>query len=107
MFFSSHFFFLSGDNLIKSCCDNDFQGGRPMAIGFALMRVSSSHENEIFNKLSKIPEVIELHPVSGEYDIVAKIQAKDYNGIADIIVHKIKSIEGIIEIKTLTGKNLR
>ena len=78
-----------------------------MAIGFALMRVSLSRENEIFNKLSKIPEVIELHPVSGEYDIIAKIKAKDYESIAQIIVHKIQIIEGIIETKTLTGKNLR
>jgi DNA-binding Lrp family transcriptional regulator len=98
---------LSRDNLINNCYDSDFQGGRSMAIGFALMRVSLSHENEIFNKLSKIPEVIELHPVSGEYDIIAKIQAKDYKSIAEIILQKIKTIEGIIEIKTLTGKNLR
>lgn len=78
-----------------------------MTIGFVLLHVSAEHENEVFNTLSKIPDVIEVHPISGEYDIIAKIQAEDNEHIAKIIIEKIKIIPGIIDIKTLTGKNLR
>jgi DNA-binding Lrp family transcriptional regulator len=78
-----------------------------MVVGFVLMHVSPLHEYEVFNKLSKIPEVIDLHPLFGEYDLIAKIQAEDYEGIGDIIVHKIKTIEGIIDTKTLTGIKLQ
>jgi DNA-binding Lrp family transcriptional regulator len=74
-----------------------------MAIGFVLMHVLSLHENEVFNKLSKIPEVIEIHSLFGEYDLIAKIEAKDYESIAEIIIHKIKTINGITDTKTLTG----
>ena len=77
-----------------------------MVIGFVLMHVSTLHEYEVFNKLSKIPEVIEVHPLFGEYDLIAKIEAKDYESIGQIIIHKIKTIDGITNTKTLTGRRL-
>jgi DNA-binding Lrp family transcriptional regulator len=78
-----------------------------VVIGFVLMHVSPLHEYEVFNTLSEIPEVIELHPLFGEYDLIAKIKAKDYESIGEIIIHKIKIIEGITDTKTLTGIRLR
>jgi len=70
------------------------------------MHVSPLHESEVFNTLSKIPEVIELHSLFGEYDLIAKIEAKDYESIGEIIIHKIRTIEGITDTKTLTGMRL-
>jgi DNA-binding Lrp family transcriptional regulator len=67
------------------------------------MHVSPLHEYEVFNKLSKLHEVIELHPLFGEYDFIAKIEAKDYESIGQFIIHKIKTIDGITDTKTLTG----
>ena len=75
-------------------------------IGFVLMHISPLHEHEVFNKLSKIPEIIELHPLFGEYDLIAKIEAEDYESIAQIIIHKIRTIEGIVDTKTLTRVKL-
>ncbi len=77
-----------------------------MVVGFVLMHVSPLHEYEVFNKLSKMPEVIEIHPLFGEYDLIAKVEAKDYEGIGEIIIQKIKIIEGITDTKTLTGIRL-
>ena len=77
-----------------------------MVIGFVLMHVSPLHEYEVFNKLSKLHEVIEVHPLFGEYDIIAKIEAKDYESIGQLIINKIKTIDGIIDTKTLTGIRL-
>jgi DNA-binding Lrp family transcriptional regulator len=70
------------------------------------MHVSPLHEYEVFNKLSKMPEVIEIHPLFGEYDLIAKVEAKDYESIGEIIIQKIKIIEGITDTKTLTGIRL-
>ena len=78
-----------------------------MVIGFVLMHISPLHEYEVYNKLSKIPEVIEVHPLFGEYDLIAKIEAKDYENIGEIIIQKIKTIEGITDTTTLTGMQLR
>jgi len=74
-----------------------------MVIGFVLMHVSPLHEYEVYNKLLKLHEVIEVHPLFGEYDLIAKIEAEDYEDIGQIILHKIKTIEGIADTTTLTG----
>jgi DNA-binding Lrp family transcriptional regulator len=74
-----------------------------VAIGFVLIHVSTLRESEVFNKLSKLPEVIEVHPLLGEYDLIAKIEAKDYENIGEIVIHKIRTIDGILFTSTLTG----
>jgi DNA-binding Lrp family transcriptional regulator len=77
-----------------------------ITVGFVLMHVSSLHENEVFKNLLKLHEVIDLHPVFGEYDFIAKIVAKDYESIEEIVINKIKTIDGIIDTKTLIGTRL-
>ena len=78
-----------------------------MTIAFVLIHVSTLRESEVFNKLSKIPEVIEFHLLLGEYDLIAKIEAKDFESIGQIIINKIRTIGGITYTKTLTGIKLR
>ena len=74
-----------------------------MAISFVLITAAPAHEHEVHQKLSKIPEIIELHPLFGEYDLIAKIEAENFESIGDIVLNKIRTIEGIIDTKTLTG----
>ncbi|UCD13493.1 MAG: Lrp/AsnC ligand binding domain-containing protein [Thermoplasmatales archaeon] len=74
-----------------------------MAIGFVLISAAPGHEYEVYNKLSKIPEIIELHSLFGEYDLIAKIDAEDFEKLGSIVINKIRSIEGVINTKTLTG----
>ncbi|MCX9075880.1 MAG: Lrp/AsnC ligand binding domain-containing protein [Candidatus Methanoperedens sp.] len=43
-----------------------------------------------------------VHPAS-DYDLIAKIQAPDYEALSEIVVNKIRTIKGVTETKTLTG----
>jgi len=74
-----------------------------MAISFVLISATPAHEHEVYNKLSKVPEIIDLHPLFGEYDLIAKIEAENFESIGDIVLNKIRTIDGIIDTKTLTG----
>ena len=74
-----------------------------MAIGFVLISAAPSHEHEVYNKLSKVPNIVELHPLFGEYDLIAKIEADDFEKLGNLVVNKIRSIDGVIDTKTLTG----
>ena len=74
-----------------------------MALSFVLISAAPAHEHNVYNKLSKVPEIIELHPLFGEYDLIAKIQAENFENIGDIVLNKIRTINGIIDTKTLTG----
>ena len=74
-----------------------------MAIGFVLIQDTPAHEHYVYNKLLKVPEIIELHPLFDEYDLIAKIDAEDFKKLGDIVIDKIRSIKGVIDTKTLTG----
>ena len=74
-----------------------------MAIGFVLISAAPAHEHEVYNKLSKVPQIVELHPLFGEYDLIAKIEAEDFERLGNLVVNKIRSIKGVIDTKTLTG----
>ncbi len=77
-----------------------------MAIGYVLVTIAPSYEQEVYIKLSKVEEIIELHPFFGEYDFIAKIEVKDYEKLSEIVINKIRPIDGIIDTKTLTGVKL-
>ncbi len=74
-----------------------------MAIGFVLISTAPGKEHEVYDALKKIKEIVELHPLFGEYDLIAKIEAKDFNELGKIVVDQIRNIPGVIDTKTLTG----
>ncbi|MCX9013899.1 MAG: Lrp/AsnC ligand binding domain-containing protein [Candidatus Methanoperedens sp.] len=74
-----------------------------MAVGFVLINVAPKAEKRVFDTMIKWDEIEELYPLFGDYDLIAKIQAKDYETLSDIIVQKIRAMEGVTETKTLTG----
>ena len=78
-----------------------------MAIGFVLITVAPVRENYVHNELSKEPEIIELQPLLGKYDLIAKIEAEHYEKLGSIIINKIRSIGGVVDTKTLTGPGLK
>ena len=84
-------------------CEIGDKGGIYLAIGFVLIIAAPAHEHEVYYKLSKVSEIIELHPLFGEYDLIAKVDAEDFEKLGSIVVNKIRTIEGVIDTKTLTG----
>ncbi len=74
-----------------------------MAIGFVLISAAPAREHDVYNKLSKVPQIVELHPLFGEYDLIAKIEAEDFEKLGHIVVNQIRAIDGVIDTKTLTG----
>ena len=74
-----------------------------MAIGFILISTAPAKEHEVYNELLKVPEIVELHPLFGEYDLIAKVESKDFDTLGHIVVDRIRSIEGVADTKTLTG----
>ena len=72
-----------------------------MAVGFVLIGVEPMKEREVYDHLRAIEEIVELYPLFGEYDLIAKIEAGDYNTIGEIVVSKIRAIDGIRTTKTL------
>jgi len=74
-----------------------------MATGFALLSISPLREKEVFEKVNAIDEIVEVHPLFGEYDILLKIKTEDIDSIGQVVIKKIRSIKGVTDSKTLIG----
>ncbi|RLF26890.1 MAG: Lrp/AsnC family transcriptional regulator [Thermoplasmata archaeon] len=74
-----------------------------MAVGFALLSISPLYEKAVYEKLRTIPEVVEIHPLFGEYDILLKIECPDIDSIGSVVINKIRSTKGVMDTKTLIG----
>ena len=74
-----------------------------MAIGFALLSISPLKEKNVYELLKNIPEITEVHPLFGEYDILLKIECDNIDSIGNVVINKIRSIQGVMDTKTLIG----
>ncbi len=75
--------------------------GASTAIGFVLIDIEPTREKEVYEKLTKIADIVELYPLFGEYDLIAKVEAASYDAIGDVVVSKIRTIKGVKATKTL------
>ena len=59
-------------------------------------------EHEVYNKILEVNYVVEIHPLFGEYDLIVKIDAKDFSELGKVVIGQIRTIAGVIDTKTLT-----
>ncbi|MGA1872229.1 MAG: Lrp/AsnC ligand binding domain-containing protein [Thermoplasmatota archaeon] len=72
-------------------------------MGFIFIKTESKMEIKTFRALNRIKEITELTPLFGEYDLLAKVEASDFNHLSVIILKKIRKVPGVIETQTLPG----
>lgn len=60
----------------------------------------SISQRKVAKELASFPEVQEVHIISGEWDIIIKVKAKDVDSIGKYVVDKLRLVKGIA--KTLT-----
>jgi len=72
-----------------------------LSIGFVLIGVEPKKDREVYQKLLRIDEVVELYPLFGDYDLIAKVEAESYDRIGEVVVGKIRALPGVRATKTL------
>ncbi len=68
-----------------------------------LIKTAPAAERDVYNIVKELEEVTEVHSLFGEYDLIIKLQAENFNSLGQTVVDKIRSIEGVEDTKTLTG----
>jgi Lrp/AsnC family transcriptional regulator, regulator for asnA, asnC and gidA len=58
-----------------------------------------SHLN-VFEKIRKVPEIVECHHISGRYSLLIKVYTRDNAHLKDIIIEKIQSIPEVTATET-------
>jgi DNA-binding Lrp family transcriptional regulator len=77
-----------------------------VALGFVLVATQPGTEREVFRRIAAAPGVVELVPLEGEYAMIAKVEAEDFDAMGRLILQGIRPVPGVASTKTLPGANL-
>jgi DNA-binding Lrp family transcriptional regulator len=66
-----------------------------MTVVFMLIEVETGKIHDILEKLKVVEGIKEIYAITGPYDIIAKVQAKDMETVKGI-VEKMHSVPGIV-----------
>jgi DNA-binding Lrp family transcriptional regulator len=72
-----------------------------MKAAFVLIRCELGHVEEVANAIMEIEGVSEIHSITGPWDLLVKLYAKEYEAFGDIIPGEVQKVPGIRETETL------
>jgi DNA-binding Lrp family transcriptional regulator len=72
-----------------------------MVKAYVLIKTSSGKEDKALREILGISVTEEAHKVFGPYDIIAEIKARDMESVVEIVVGKLRQIDGIVDTQTL------
>jgi DNA-binding Lrp family transcriptional regulator len=67
----------------------------PRILAFVHIFVESARLDEVVRALQRLPNIEELSDVTGEFDIVSLVSAKDLEEFRDVLKNKIMKIGGV------------
>ena len=66
-----------------------------MPMAYVLINTEPKNMESVVATLEKLDSVVEIFPVYGVYDIVAKIQAETMEKLKDIVTWKVRSLDDV------------
>ena len=77
-----------------------------MVVGFVLITTAPGKEHEVYTALQGLKEIVEMHGLFGDYDIIAKIDSPDFDSLGRIVVDQIRGVPGVVDTRTLPGLSM-
>ena len=78
-----------------------------MAIeAFVLINVTGDHTKSVYKTITRMSGVKAIYAVTGVYDIIAHVESEDINTLSDLIVSKIRAIDGVTRTMTCISFNV-
>lgn len=72
-----------------------------MVLAYILITVKPGYESEVANALVEYSQIIDIHILFGEYDLITKVKADSEIALKTFILNKIRSISYIESTRTL------
>ena len=66
-----------------------------MARAYLRINTDIGREVEVRNRLREVPEVLSVDITAGEQDIICLVEGDSVDAILDLVVSKVRGIEGI------------
>jgi DNA-binding Lrp family transcriptional regulator len=68
---------------------------------YVLIQTQVGRVGDVLDRIKALKGVVEAHSVTGEYDIICKIETRDLEEVRRIVVEGIHKIEGVVRTVTL------
>ena len=72
-----------------------------MLTGFILINVEAKKEDSVYDALAKVEQIEGIREVFGQYDIIARIEARNLKEMRALIIDRVRSVPGVITTTTL------
>ncbi|MDG6998934.1 MAG: Lrp/AsnC family transcriptional regulator [Nitrososphaerota archaeon] len=79
--------------------------GRPVTV-FILVSFTAGtgvSQKEAATKIADIPDVCEVHVISGDWDIIVKARGESIQAVGDLVLDKIRNVRGVERTLTCTS----
>ena len=76
------------------------------SMAHVLINVTAGKSKQVKETISMIDGVMSVDAVAGPYDLIATIEAADYNRLAKIVMDEIQSIDGVTRTITCNVLNI-
>ena len=73
---------------------------------FILVSFSSTSgitQKEAAQKIAEIPDICEVHVISGDWDIIAKARGETIQSVGELVLDKIRNVKGVERTLTCTS----
>jgi Lrp/AsnC family transcriptional regulator, regulator for asnA, asnC and gidA len=72
-------------------------------IGIQLNLLTTKSHEEVYKKITQIPEIVECHHISGKYSLLIKVYTKSNEHLKDIIIEMVQSAKEIVSTETFVS----
>ena len=67
-----------------------------MVYAYVLVTVAIGKMNTVISDLNKFENIVKLDTVTGPCDIIVKLNVKDYHELKEIVINRIRNIDGVV-----------
>lgn len=78
----------------------EFSGER-LVVAYVLITTATGKETYVLEQLRKIPGLSEIHQLFGQFDLLVRVETKDYDTLCDIVLGQFRTIPGVTGSRTL------
>jgi DNA-binding Lrp family transcriptional regulator len=72
-----------------------------LVVAYVLITTATGKETSVIRQIRELPELTEAHQLFGQYDIIARMETGDYDKLCDVVLQKMRSIQGVTGSRTL------
>jgi DNA-binding Lrp family transcriptional regulator len=73
----------------------------PLVVAYVLITTATGKEGYVLEQMRKLPGLSEVHQLFGQFDLIARMETKDYDVLCDEVLGRVRTISGVTGSRTL------